>query len=179
MSEGAGVVFLEEFEHAKLRGAKILGEIIRYGMTTDAYHMTTPHSEGASRAMQKALAMGKIEANEIDYLNAHATGTKVGDISESNAIKKVFGKYADQLLISSTKSSTGHLLGATGGIEAVISLKAMAHNILPPTINLTEADEACGLNYIPHQKIHHQTDIVLSNGFGFGGHNTSIIIRKV
>lgn len=179
MSEGAGVVFLEEFEHAKSRGAKILGEIIGYGMTTDAYHMTTPHSEGASRAMQKALAMGKIEANEIDYLNAHATGTKVGDISESHAIKKVFGKYADQLLISSTKSSTGHLLGAAGGIEAVISLKALAHNILPPTINLTEADEACDLNYIPHQKIHHQTDIVLSNGFGFGGHNTSIIIRKV
>lgn len=179
MSEGAGIVFLEEFEHARSRGAKILGEIIGYGMTSDAYHMTTPHSEGASRAIQKALEMGKISANEIDYINAHATGTKVGDISESRAIKKVFGKHAEQLLISSTKSSTGHLLGAAGGIEAVISLKAMEYNILPPTINLTEPDEDCDLNYIPNNKIHHQANIILSNGFGFGGHNTSIIIRKL
>ncbi|NBA55540.1 beta-ketoacyl-ACP synthase II [Enterococcus hirae] len=179
MSEGAGIVFLEEFEHARSRGAKILGEIIGYGMTSDAYHMTTPHSEGASRAIQKALEMGKISANEIDYINAHATGTKVGDISESRAIKKVFGKHAEQLLISSTKSSTGHLLGAAGGIEAVISLKAMEYNILPPTINLTEPDKDCDLNYIPNNKIHHQANIILSNGFGFGGHNTSIIIRKL
>lgn len=136
-------------------------------------------SEGASRAIQKALEMGKISANEIDYINAHATGTKVGDISESRAIKKVFGKHAEQLLISSTKSSTGHLLGAAGGIEAVISLKAMEYNILPPTINLTEPDEDCDLNYIPNNKIHHQANIILSNGFGFGGHNTSIIIRKL
>ncbi|EPM6851139.1 beta-ketoacyl-[acyl-carrier-protein] synthase family protein [Enterococcus hirae] len=158
MSEGAGIVFLEEFEHARSRGAKILGEIIGYGMTSDAYHMTTPHSEGASRAIQKALEMGKISANEIDYINAHATGTKVGDISESRAIKKVFGKHAEQLLIS---------------------LKAMEYNILPPTINLTEPDEDCDLNYIPNNKIHHQANIILSNGFGFGGHNTSIIIRKL
>lgn len=179
MAEGAGIIFLEEFEHAKSRGAKILGEIIGYGMTSDAYHMTTPYSEGASRAIQKALAMAGISVNEIDYVNAHATGTKVGDISESRAIKTVFGKHAENLLISSTKSSTGHLLGAAGGIEAVISLKALEHNILPPTINLTETDEDCDLNYIPNHKIHHQTNSILSNSFGFGGHNTSIIIRKI
>lgn len=179
MSEGAGVLFLEELEHAKNRGATILGEIIGYGMTSDAYHMTSPSSEGAVRAMRLALEMAGIDIEHIDYLNAHATGTNIGDISETNAIKEVFGKHVYELAVSSTKSSTGHLLGAAGGVEAIICLKAMEHNILPPTINLDYPDEACDLNYVPNKKVAHNTNIVLSNGFGFGGHNASIVMQKM
>lgn len=178
MSEGAGVLFLEELSHAKKRGATILGEIIGYGMTSDAYHMTAPSSEGAVRAMKQALEMAQIESNEVDYLNAHATSTGVGDIGETKAIKEVFGDYAHELLISATKSMTGHLLGAAGGIEAIISLKAMENNLLPPTINLDDPDDACDLNYIPNHNVKHETTIVMSNGFGFGGHNATLLMKK-
>jgi 3-oxoacyl-[acyl-carrier-protein] synthase II len=178
MSEGAGVIFLEELSHAKARGVNILGEVLGYGMTSDAYHMTSPNSEGAIRSMKEALEMSKLTINDIDYLNAHATGTGIGDISETNAIKEVFQKQADTLLISSTKSSTGHLLGAAGGIETIITLKALEQNILPPTINLDKNDKHCDLNYIPHSKINQETNIALSNGFGFGGHNATLILSK-
>lgn len=179
MSEGSGILFLEEMEHAKSRGANILGEIVGYGMTSDAYHMTSPSSEGAVRAMRQALEMAEVDLGSIDYLNAHATGTSIGDISETNAIKEVFGKYAYDLAISSTKSSTGHLLGAAGGVEAIICLKALEYNILPPTINLDEQDEACDLNYIPKKKISHKSNFVLTNGFGFGGHNASLVMKRI
>ncbi|EOT29252.1 beta-ketoacyl-ACP synthase II [Enterococcus saccharolyticus] len=179
MSEGAGVLFLEEFEHAMKRGATILGEIVGYGMTSDAYHMTAPSSEGAIRAMRLALEMAQLAPNEVNYLNAHATSTGVGDIGETKAIKAVFGEYAKELPISATKSMTGHLLGAAGGIESIICLKALENNILPPTINLDEPDEECDLFYIPNEKIAKNTSIVMSNGFGFGGHNATLVMRKV
>ena len=178
MSEGAGVLFLEELEHAKKRGATILGEIVGYGMTSDAYHMTAPSSEGAIRAMRLALEMADLQPTDVDYLNAHATSTGVGDIGETNAIKEVFGDYAKELPISATKSMTGHLLGAAGGLESVICLKAMEANILPPTINLEEADEACDLFYIPNEKIAKEANVVMSNGFGFGGHNATLVMKK-
>jgi len=148
-------------------------------MTSDAYHMTSPSSEGAVRAMRQALEMAEVDLGSIDYLNAHDTGTSIGDISETNAIKEVFGKYAYDLAISSTKSSTGHLLGAAGGVEAIICLKALEYNILPPTINLDEQDEACDLNYIPNKKISHKSNFVLTNGFGFGGHNASLVMKRI
>lgn len=178
MSEGSGIVFLEELSHAKSRGATILGEVLGYGMTSDAYHMTSPSSEGAVRAMKEAIAMSKLTIKDIDYINAHATGTGIGDISETNAIKKVFEEEAHNLFISSTKSATGHLLGAAGGIESIITLKAMENNILPPTINLDKNDDKCDLNYIPNKKIIHKTNVSLSNGFGFGGHNATLILSK-
>lgn len=177
MSEGAGVLFLEELEHAKRRGAKILGEVIGYASTSDAYHMTAPSSEGAVRAMKEAVRMAKLDVEDIDYLNAHATGTPVGDISETKAIKEVFKEHANNLLISSTKSSTGHLLGAAGGIEAIICLNAINKNLVPPTINLNNADVDCDLNYTPNIKVSHPINIALTNGFGFGGHNASLLLK--
>ncbi len=179
MSEGAGVLFLEELEHALNRGATILGEVIGYGMTSDAYHMTAPSSEGAIRSMRLALEMAQVDASEVDYLNAHATSTGIGDIGETKAIKEVFGDYAKELPISATKSMTGHLLGAAGGVESIICLKAMETNVLPPTINLEEQDEECDLFYIPNEKMSKETNIVMSNGFGFGGHNATILMKKV
>lgn len=178
MSEGAGVVFLEELEHALNRGAKILGEIVGYSMTSDAYHMTAPSSEGAVRAMKSALEMAEINPSEVDYLNAHATSTGVGDIGETKAIKEVFEEDAKSLAISATKSMTGHLLGAAGGLETIICLKAIETNTLPPTINLDEPDEECDLFYIPNKSIKKDTQIVVSNGFGFGGHNASLVMKR-
>lgn len=178
MSEGAGVVFLEELEHALNRGAKILGEIVGYSMTSDAYHMTAPSSEGAVRAMKSALEMAEINPSEVDYLNAHATSTGVGDIGETKAIKEVFGEDVKSLAISATKSMTGHLLGAAGGLETIICLKAIETNTLPPTINLDEPDEECDLFYIPNKSIKKDTQIVVSNGFGFGGHNASLVMKR-
>lgn len=178
MSEGAGVVFLEELEHALIRGATILGEIVGYSMTSDAYHMTASSSEGAVRAMKAALKMAEIKPSEVDYLNAHATSTGVGDVGETKAIKEVFEENAKQLAISATKSMTGHLLGAAGGLETIICLKAIETNILPPTINLDEADEACDLFYVPNESIEQDTKIVMSNGFGFGGHNATLVMKE-
>ncbi|WP_312433629.1 beta-ketoacyl-ACP synthase II [Lacrimispora sp.] len=178
MSEGAAILFLEELEHAQNRGAKILGEIVGYGSTTDAYHITTPDYHGAERAMELALQMANVSPSQVDYINAHATGTKEGDKSESKAIKAVFKENASKLKISATKSMTGHLFGAAGGIEAIITLKALEHGVIPPTINLTNADEECDLDYVPNVAIKHTIHFALSNGFGFGGHNASLIFKK-
>lgn len=178
MSEGAGIVFLEEFEHAKQRGATILGEIVGYGVTTDAYHITSPDYTGAAHAMKLALKMGDIDVSAVDYINAHGTSTPEGDKSETKAIKSVFGDYAYQLKVSSTKSMTGHLFGAAGGIEAIITLKSIMEDIIPPTINYETPDPECDLNYVPNKALHQPVNIALSNGFGFGGHNAVLAFKK-
>ena len=178
IAEGAGILLLEEMEHAVKRGARILGEIIGYGATSDAYHMTTPEFHGAARAMSLALSSGNILPSQVNYINAHATSTKEGDISETNAIKAVFGESVKNLKISATKSSTGHLFGAAGGAEAVITLKAMENNLVPPTINLKNPDEKCDLDYTPNIAVKHEIEYALSNGFGFGGHNASLLFKK-
>jgi len=178
MSEGAGVVFLEEYEHAKKRGATILGEIVGYGVTTDAFHITAPDYTGAANAMKLALNMGDIDVTAVDYINAHGTSTPEGDKSETKAIKSVFGEHAYQLKVSSTKSMTGHLFGAAGGIEAIITLKSIMENIVPPTINYETPDPECDLNYVPNKAIHQTINIALSNGFGFGGHNAVLAFKK-
>lgn len=178
MSEGAGVVFLEEYEHAKQRGATILGEIVGYGVTTDAFHITAPDYTGAANAMKLALRMGDIDVTAVDYINAHGTSTPEGDKSETKAIKSVFGEHAYQLKVSSTKSMTGHLFGAAGGIEAIITLKSIMEDIIPPTINYETPDPECDLNYVPNEALHQTVNIALSNGFGFGGHNAVLAFKK-
>ncbi len=178
MSEGAGVVFLEEYEHAKQRGATILGEIVGYGVTTDAFHITAPDYTGAANAMKLALKMGDIDVTAVDYINAHGTSTPEGDKSETKAIKSVFGEHAYQLKVSSTKSMTGHLFGAAGGIEAIITLKSIMEDIIPPTINYETPDPECDLNYVPNEALHQTVNIALSNGFGFGGHNAVLAFKK-
>ncbi|WP_281486472.1 beta-ketoacyl-ACP synthase II [Lysinibacillus sphaericus] len=178
MSEGAGIVFLEEYEHAKQRGATILGEIVGYGVTTDAFHITAPDYTGAARAMKLALKMADIDVTSVDYINAHGTSTPEGDKSETKAIKSVFGEHAYQLKVSSTKSMTGHLFGAAGGIEAIITLKSIMEDIIPPTINYETPDPECDLNYVPNEALHQTVNIALSNGFGFGGHNAVLAFRK-
>ncbi|MDN7240620.1 beta-ketoacyl-ACP synthase II [Planococcus sp. N028] len=178
MSEGAGILLLEEYEHARKRGATILGEIIGYGSTTDAYHITSPDYNGAVQAMKSALQMAELEPMKIDYINAHGTSTPEGDKSETNAIKAVFGPHAYQLKVSSTKSMTGHLFGAAGGLEAIITLKSLQENIIPPTINYEYPDSACDLDYVPNRSIASKVDYALSNGFGFGGHNAVLVFKK-
>lgn len=178
MSEGSGILFLEELEHAKNRGAKILGEIIGYGASTDACHITSPDYHGAERSMKSALDMAGILPKQVDYINAHATGTPEGDKSETNAIKAVFKEDAYRLKVNATKSMTGHLFGAAGGIEAIISLKVMEEEMIPPTINLTVPDESCDLDYVPNKAIKYKTNYAISNGFGFGGHNASLLFKK-
>ncbi len=178
MSEGAGILFLEEFEHAKARGAKILGEIVGYGATTDAYHITTPDFKGAEKAMNLAIGMAGISPSDINYVNAHATGTKEGDKSETRAIKAVFKEAVSTLKVSATKSITGHLFGAAGGMEAIITLKSIEDGIIPPTLNLLNADAECDLDYVPNHAIEHTVNYAISNGFGFGGHNASLIFKK-
>lgn len=178
MSEGAGIVFLEEYEHAKQRGATILGEIVGYGVTTDAYHITSPDYMGAANAMKLALKMGEMDVSAVDYINAHGTSTPEGDKSETKAIKSVFGDHAYQLKVSSTKSMTGHLFGAAGGIEAIITLKSIMENIIPPTINYDTPDPECDLNYVPNEALHQTVNFALSNGFGFGGHNAVLAFKK-
>lgn len=178
MSEGAGIVFLEEYEHSKQRGATILGEIVGYGVTTDAYHITAPDFTGAANAMKLALKMAAIDRAAIDYINAHGTSTPEGDKSETKAIKHVFGDHAYQLKVSSTKSMTGHLFGAAGGIEAIITLKSIMEGIIPPTINYETPDPECDLNYVPNEALHQDVNFALSNGFGFGGHNAVLAFKK-
>jgi 3-oxoacyl-[acyl-carrier-protein] synthase II len=178
MSEGAGVLFLEEYELARNRGAKILGEIIGYGSTTDAHHITAPDYQGAAKAMGLAMERAEIRPEEVDYINAHGTSTPAGDISETRAIKEAFGNHAHHLKVSSTKSMTGHMFGAAGGVEAIITLKSMAENIFPPTINLENPDPACDLDYVANKAVEGSIDIALSNGFGFGGHNAVIAFKK-
>lgn len=178
MSEGAGVLFLEEYEHAKKRGARILGEIVGYGATTDAYHITSPDYQGAVKAMQLAMDMAEIEPKEVAYINAHGTSTPEGDKSETNAIKHLFRSHTKDLLVSSTKSMTGHLFGAAGGVEAVATLQGIMHDMVPPTINLENPDEACDLNYVPNEPISKEINYAISNGFGFGGHNAVLLFKK-
>ena len=178
MGEGAGVLVLETLEHAKKRGARIYGEVIGYGMSGDAHHMTDPDPNGAARCMRKAIADAGIAPEEVDYINAHGTSTPVGDISETTAIKAAFGEHAYKLAVSSTKSMTGHLLGAAGGVEAVICALALSRGKLPPTINLENQDPECDLDYVPNVPRETNARVALSNSFGFGGHNATIVLRK-
>jgi 3-oxoacyl-[acyl-carrier-protein] synthase II len=181
MAEGAGVVILEEYEHAKARGARIYGELVGYGMTADAAHITAPEPEGrgATRAMNLALRDAGVSPDAIDYINAHGTSTHLGDIAETKAVKATFGEHARKLLISSTKSQLGHLLGASGGVEAIVTAMALHRNIAPPTINLDNPDAECDLNYVPHHPQDLRIRYAMSNSFGFGGHNASLLIAKV
>lgn len=177
MGEGAGIIVLEELEHALARGAKIYGEIVGYGSTGDAYHITAPaqDGEGGARAMQEAIKDAGIAPEEIDYINAHGTSTYYNDKYETMAIKTVFGEHAHKLAVSSTKSMTGHLLGAAGGIEAIFSILAIKEGVIPPTINIQTPDEECDLDYVPDEARRQELNYVLSNSLGFGGHNATLI----
>ena len=180
LSDGAGAMVLEEYEHARRRGANIYAEVIGYGMSADAYHMTLPaqDGEGAAYCMQNALRNAGINPGEVDYINAHGTSTPAGDAVENQAIKRVFGDSAHKVAISSTKSMIGHLLGAAGGVEAVFCVLAMRDGVAPPTINLDNPDPDCNLDYVPHEARRMEINISLSNSFGFGGTNGSLIFRK-
>lgn len=181
MGEGAGVLILEELEHAKKRGAKIYAEVVGYGMSGDAYHITSPHAEGngAKRAIKMALQKGGINFDEVDYVNAHGTSTQVGDRAEFKAVKELFVNSLDKLSMSSTKSATGHLLGAAGAVEAIFSIKAIENNVVPPTLNLEDIDEECsGIDLVPLNAKDKKVKTVLSNSFGFGGTNASLIFRE-
>ncbi|AOZ87687.1 beta-ketoacyl-[acyl-carrier-protein] synthase II [Bacillus xiamenensis] len=180
MGEGAGIVVLEELEHALKRGATIYAEIVGYGSTGDAYHITAPapNGEGGVRAMKEAIRDAGLKVEEIDYINAHGTSTPYNDKFETMAIKEVFGEHANQLAISSTKSMTGHLLGAAGGVEAIFSVLAIKDSVIPPTINLETPDEECDLDYVANEARSKEVQVALSNSLGFGGHNATIIFKK-
>ena len=181
LGDGAGVVVVEEYEHAKARGAKIYAELIGFGMSGDAYHMTSPPADGAgaARAMQNALNDAKLNANQIGYINAHGTSTPAGDLAETNAVKLVFGTDAYKVMMGSTKSMTGHLLGAAGAVESIFSIQALIGSVVPPTINLDNPDEGCDLDYIRGSARDINLEYVLCNSFGFGGTNGSLIFKKV
>lgn len=181
LSDGAGVMVLEEYEFAKKRGAKIYAELIGYGMSADAFHMTAPseNGQGAASCMQNALRNGKITSNDIHYINAHGTSTPAGDIAETIAVKTVFEGNAKKIAISSTKSMIGHLLGAAGGVEAIFSVLAIRDQIAPPTINLENQDPECDLDYVPNVAREMKIETTLSNSFGFGGTNGSLIFKQV
>ncbi len=181
MGEGAGIVILEDYASAKQRGAKIYAEVAGYGLTGDAYHLTAPApgGEGAARCMQMALDTAGVNPEDVSYINAHGTSTPFNDLYETMAIKSVFGDHADKLMISSTKSMTGHLLGAAGGVEAVFSLLAMDRGFVPPTINYVEPDPECSLDYVPNEARQASLEVILSNSLGFGGTNATILFRKV
>lgn len=181
LGEGAGVLVLEEMEHAKRRGARIYAELAGFGMSADAYHMTSPceDGEGAARCMTNALKNAGINANEVDYINAHGTSTPLGDIAETISVKRCFGDHAKKLVVNSTKSMTGHLLGAAGGVEAIFSTLAIYHQTSPPTINISNQDPQCDLDYVPHTARGMKIDIAMSNSFGFGGTNGTLIFKKL
>ena len=180
LGEGAGILVLEEMEHAKRRGAKIYAELAGFGMSADAYHMTAPceDGEGAARCMANALRNAGMNATEVDYINAHGTSTPLGDFAETIAVKRCFGEHAKKLVVNSTKSMTGHLLGAAGGVEAIFSALAVHHQISPPTINIFDQDPACDLDYVPNTAREMKIDVAMSNSFGFGGTNGTLIFRK-
>jgi len=180
IGEGAGILILEEYEHAKQRGAKIYAEIVGYGATADAHHITAPapNGEGAARAMQMALNDAEVAPEQVGYINAHGTSTPYNDLFETQAVKTVFGDHAYKLAMSSTKSMTGHLLGAAGGIEAIFSVLALKDGILPPTTNLVEPDPDCDLDYVPNVARKADIDYALSNSLGFGGHNACLLFKK-
>jgi 3-oxoacyl-[acyl-carrier-protein] synthase II len=180
VAEGAAILVLEELEHARARGAKIYAEVVGYGHTSDAYHVTAPleTGEGAAKAIEKALLNAGLTAADLDYINAHGTSTPLNDKSETLALKKALGEQAYEIPISSTKSVTGHLMGAAGAVEAVFSVMALCNNFVPPTVNLDNQDPECDLNYTPKVGIQHQIDCVMSNSFGFGGHNAVLIFGR-
>lgn len=181
MSEGCGVVILEEYEHAKKRGAKIYAELVGYGMSGDGHHITAPPEDGSGAAMAMKLALKDAAVNPdvIDYVNAHGTSTSLGDVAETRAIKAIFGEHARKLAISSTKSQMGHLLGASGGVEGIITALTISRNLIAPTINLENPDEGCDLDYVPHKARDKKVEYAMSNSFGFGGHNASLLFKKV
>ena len=180
MGEGAGILILEELQHALSRKARIYAEIVGYGMTCDAYHITSPvpGGEGAARAMQLALKDGGITPEMVSYINAHGTSTPANDSTETAAMKKALGEHAYKIAISSTKSMTGHLLGGSGGIEAVATVLAIANDKIPPTINLENPDPECDLDYVPNTSRNLNVEVALSNSFGFGGHNVTLAFKK-
>lgn len=180
MGEGSGILVIEELEQALKRGARIYAEIVGYGMTCDAYHMTSPvpGGQGATKAIELALADGNLNPNQVDYINAHGTSTQANDSNETKAIKKALGERASQIAVSSTKSMTGHLLGGSGGIEAVATVMAIANNRVPPTINLENLDPDCDLDYVPNSSREQEVNVALSNSFGFGGHNVTLAFKK-
>ena len=180
MGEGAGILILEELEHAQKRGAKIYAEVVGYGATSDAYHITSPSpdGDGASRAMVRAMESANIKPEDVDYINAHGTSTHLNDLCETMAIKKAFGESANKVMVSSTKGNTGHLLGAAGGVEAIFCTKALETGKVPPTINYKEKDEDCDLDIVPNEVRDADLKLVMSNSLGFGGHNASIILKK-
>lgn len=180
MGEGAGILVIEELEHAKRRGAPIYCELVGYGLSADAYHMTSPlpEGEGASRCMWMAMRHAKLNPEEIDYINAHGTSTPIGDICETKAIKHAFGEQAYKIPISSTKSMTGHLLGAAGGVEIAACALAIKHGVIPPTINLDNPDPSCDLDYVPNVAREKKIRVAMSNSFGFGGHNATLIAKE-
>ena len=181
LGDGAGVVVVEEYEHAKARGATIHAELVGFGMSGDAYHMTSPpmDGDGAARSMKNAINDAKVDPSKIGYINAHGTSTAAGDIAETNAVKSVFGAHAFDLVMGSTKSMTGHLLGAAGAVETIFSIQALKNNQVPPTINLDNPDEGCDLDYIAGTARDINLDYVLCNSFGFGGTNGSLIFKKI
>ncbi len=180
MGEGAGVLILEELEHALKRKAKIYAEVIGFGCTTDSYHITSPDpsGDGAKRCMERALNDANLKPEEVDYINAHGTSTPLNDKTETKAIKELFGDYTRDLLVSSTKGNTGHLLGATGAVEAIICTLAINNSLVPPTINYKVKDEECDLNIVPNKPVNKDIKVAMSNSLGFGGHNATIIIKK-
>jgi len=180
LSDGAGVVVLEELEHARARGAYIYAELSGYGMSSDAYHMTSPPSdgEGAARCMVNALKNAELSPYDVDYVNAHGTSTPAGDLAETKAIKRAFGDRAKDLVISSSKSMTGHMLGAAGGVEAIFSILAIRDQVIPPTINLDDPDPECDLDYVPHECREMSVNVTMSNSFGFGGTNATLVFRR-
>ncbi len=182
LGDGAGMVVLEEYEHAKARGAKIYAEVVGFGMSSDAYHMTSPpeNGAGAALAMVNALRDAAIEAGQIGYVNAHGTSTPAGDKAETQAVKSVFGDAASRVMVSSTKSMTGHLLGAAGAVESIFSILALRDQAIPPTINLDNPDEGCDLDFVPHEARQVSgLEYALCNSFGFGGTNGSLIFKKI
>jgi len=180
MGEGAGMVILEELEHARKRGVRIYGEVVGYGMTGDAYHITqpAPEGEGAQRSMRRALKDAGIGPADVQYINAHGTSTPYNDLNETRAIKAVFGEHAYQVSVSSTKSMTGHTLGAAGGIEFAVCTLAVRDGMIPPTINYSSPDPECDLNYVPNAAIKREVNVAISNSFGFGGHNVTLAVRR-
>lgn len=181
LGDGAGVLVLEEYEHAKARGARIYAELVGFGASSDAFHMTAPSEdgEGAARSMVAAMRDAKLNPEQIGYLNAHGTSTPLGDLAETLAMKRALGDHAYRTMVSSTKSMTGHLLGAAGGVEAIFSVMALHTGIIPPTINLEEASEGCDLDYVPNVAREVQVDAVMSNGFGFGGTNGTLVFKRL
>ncbi len=181
LSDGAGVVVLEEYEQAKKRGARIYAELVGMGMNSDAYHMTAPSTDGSGAAACMALALkdAGLNLDQVDYINAHGTSTPAGDVAETRAVKRAFGDHAYKLCVSSTKSMTGHMLGAAGGAEAVFTILALHHQVIPPTINLENQDPDCDLDYVPNTAREKKLDLVISNSFGFGGTNGTLAFRRI